>query len=78
MCKRAVCKTCSKITWIGKSTDFYLLFLKQIAPGSGKHISDVMLDIPYKQRCHCAPDKREPSRGDYLKRKANPFAKNVE
>lgn len=44
MCRKAVCQTCQKATWVG----------------CGQHIETALRGVEEKDRCHCPPDQKKP------------------
>jgi hypothetical protein len=47
MCKRVTCQTCGKPTFAG----------------CGKHIEQVLGDVPAAERCRCRDEKPAPAQG---------------
>jgi hypothetical protein len=45
MCQRVQCPKCGKPTWVG----------------CGKHVEDVLRDVPVNQRCQCVREPPKPS-----------------
>jgi len=47
MCSPAVCPTCKKVTW----------------RGCGRHVDQVMRNVPDEQRCTCSERSERPASG---------------